>query len=363
MTFFTLYDIIIIMKEIIKLLNDNGYEAFVVGGFVRDYLLGKSSFDIDISTNAPINKIMKIFKGRGKAFKEYFSYHIEENGYTYNITTYRKEGKYKRNKPVEVTVANDLGTDLLRRDFTINTFAIDAEFRLVDILGARKDLNSRLIKVVGDTDKKLTEDKTRIVRAIRFACTLDFDLSPEIVDFISKNGHYINEVPKEYKKKEMDLIFDSANAYKYFFIVKRYNLQKYFNIKFDKVIPTYNRYGIWSQVETELPFSKKEESIISHIKEIVNRKDVYLSDVRMYNDDIVINAAGILGREKKVKTYKEILDLHSIVDIDINPDVFLDCCKLENIKKTYKLVEKNIIEGKLENNSKDIEEFIRNLVI
>ena len=67
------------MEEIIKKLVDSGYEAYVVGGYVRDFLLGNKSYDIDICTNAPINKIISLFQGRGKAFKQYFSYHIEEN--------------------------------------------------------------------------------------------------------------------------------------------------------------------------------------------------------------------------------------------------------------------------------------------
>ncbi len=361
MTFFIVCDNINIMKEIINLLNENGYEAFIVGGYVRDYLLGNSSTDIDISTNCPIEKIMKIFKGRGVCFKQYFSYHIEENGYTYNITTYRKEGKYKKNKPVELSVAKDFGTDLLRRDFTINTFAIDSNNNFLDLLGAKKDLNSRLIKVVGNTNKKLTEDKTRIVRAIRFACTLDFDLDPEIIDFISKNGHYINEVSKEYKRKELDLIFDSPNAYKFFFIVNRYNLKKYFNIDYNDLVPSYNKYGIWSQIETSLPFSNKEKNIIDSIKNIVEKKDIHLSDVRMYSDEIIYNAAFILKLDKKVKAYKEILDLHSIIDIELDPDLLFKYCKLEEIKKTYKLVEKNIMEGNIQNNERDIEDYLRNL--
>ena len=89
------------MKEILDILNNNGYEAFIVGGYVRDYLLGNESKDIDICTNAPIEEIIKLFNGRGRAFKEYYSFHIEENGYSYDITTYRKELKYKKNKQIK----------------------------------------------------------------------------------------------------------------------------------------------------------------------------------------------------------------------------------------------------------------------
>ena len=362
MTFFLFCGNIIIMKEIIKLLNENGYEAYVVGGFVRDYMLGVSSKDIDICTNASIDEIIRIFKGRGKAFKQYFAYHIDEDGFSYDITTYRKELKYKRNKPVEIEKAKDFGTDLLRRDFTINTFAIDNQGLFVDMLGARKDFDNRLIKVVGDTNKKLTDDKTRIVRAIRFACTLDFDLDPAIIEFIAnKKGHLLNEVTKEFKRSELDKIFDSDGIDKFFYIVKRYNLGKYFNIKFNKVVKTYNKYGVWAQIEAELPFSASEKNIISSIRTLVDKKDIKMSDLMLYSKDIIYNAASILNLEKKIRVFYELLDLHSIIDIDIDPNTLFKYVRPEDIKRVYRLVEKSIMEGYLLNKKSDIEEFIRNL--
>ena len=177
------------MNEIVKRIVESGYEAYIVGGYVRDYLLGMPSKDIDICTNAPIEKIVKLFNGKGKAFNEYYSFHIEENGYSYEITTYREELKYKKNKPVELKIAKDLKTDLLRRDFTINTFAIDKNGKLVDLLNAKVDLKAKLIRVVGDTYTKFNEDKTRILRAIRFASCLDFELDDKIIEFFSNKMH------------------------------------------------------------------------------------------------------------------------------------------------------------------------------
>lgn len=360
MTFFLYYDNIIIMKEIINTLYENGYEAYVVGGFVRDYLLGIDSNDIDICTNAPIDEIIRIFDGRGRAFKKYFAYHINENGFSYDITTYRKELKYKRNKPTVLEVASDLGTDLLRRDFTINTFAIDRNGLFVDMLGAKKDLNNHLIKVVGDTNKKFEEDKTRIIRAIRFSCTLDFDLDVDIINFLTKkNAFLLNEVPKEFKKSELDLIFDSNGIDKFFYLLDRYNMAKYFNIKYDKVEKAYNRYGIWAQIETDLPFSNKEIAIITAIRSLIEKKDINFLDLSLYSSDIIYNAAFVLGLENKVKAFEEISNLHSIIDIEAEPELFFKYVKFENIKKVYKDVERSIMEGYLKNNRKSIEEYLR----
>ena len=347
------------MKEIMKLLVKEGFEAYVVGGYVRDYLLGISSTDIDICTNAPINKIMKLFKGRGTPFKEYFAYHIEEDGFTYTITTYRKELEYKKNKPTKVEIAKNFGTDLLRRDFTINTFAIDKDGYLVDMLGAKKDLDSRIIRTVGDTFKKLEEDKTRIIRAIRLSCVLDFDLDPEILDFLSKYPHYLNEVSGDFKKKELDKIFNSSCYSKFFYLCSRYNLSKYLGISFTKLYDVYDKYGIWAQLETTLPLTKKEKRITNTINKIIEKGDIGINDIEIYSDEILNNAAMILGKSDKLKALYEMKEMHSLFDIDISIDIMLRYVNVRNFKKTYKLIERNIMEGKLRNNSSDIEEFLR----
>ena len=232
---------------------------------------------------------------------------------------------------------------------------------IIDLLGSKKDLNSKILKCVGDTDKRLEEDKTRIIRALRFACTLDFDLSSEIINFIANKSYMLNEVPKEYKRKELDKIFDSIGVDKFLYYVRRFDIQKYFDIKFDKVIPTYNRYGIWAQIETDLPFSNNELKTIDSIRKIVDNKNLKMEDIVTYDNDVIMNAAYILNQVDKVKILNEINNLHSIIDIDIDIDYFFQYIPIDEIVKSYRLVEKRIVEGYLANNREDIEEFIRNL--
>ena len=349
------------MKEILETLNKNGYEAYIVGGYVRDYLLGIPSKNVDICTNAPINKIISMFEGRGKAFPQYFAYHILDGEYEYDITTYRKELRYKRNKPVELKIAKTLGEDLLRRDFTINTFAMNREGLFVDLLGSKKDLDAKLIKCVGKVEKKFTEDKTRIIRALRFACTLDFDLSSDIVKFISENGKLLDDVPREYKRKELDRIFDSVGVDKFLYYVRRFDMQECFNIKFDRVVHAYNKYGIWAQIETDLPFSNHEKRTIKSIKDIMARRNISINDIRSYDDEITANAAIILNQMEKFKVLTDINKLHSFIDLDIDVDKFFDYVPLSEIEKTYRLVERRVVEGYLANNEDDIIEFLEEL--
>ena len=347
------------MKEIMDKLIKEGYEAYIVGGYVRDYLLGITSNDVDIRTNAPIDKIIEIFKDRGVAFKDYFAYHINEDDVTYTITTYRKELSYKDNKPIKMEVAKKFSTDLMRRDFTINTFGIDKDGYLVDILGAKKDLDSRIIRVVGDTKSKLTEDKTRILRAIRLSCVLDFDLDPQILDFLSEYYYYLRDISDDFKKKELDRIFDSSCYNKFFYLCNRYNLSKYLGISYDDIKDVYNRYGIWAQIDTTLPLSKKDKRIINNINKIVEKGDIELSDIDTYKDEVLYNAASILGITDKLRALYDMKDIHSMFDIVIPIEVMLRYINVRNFKKTYKLIERNIMEGKIRNNKEDIEEYLK----
>lgn len=352
------------MKEIVKLLTENGYEAYIVGGYVRDYLLGIESNDVDICTSAPISKISSIFKNRGVCFKEYYSYHIKEDNMSYDITTFRIEKKYKNNKPVSMSVAKSLKDDLLRRDFTINTFAIDKDGKLIDLLDAKKDLDSKIIRVVGDTIKKFTEDKTRILRAIRFSCTLDFDLDPSIIEFLeSKKISYLNDITKEFKKSELDKIFDCLNVNKFFYLLNRYNIKKYFNIEYenDIIYDVYNKYGIWAQLETDLPISNRERRKISKIKKLVSNNNITLEDVKNYDYEVIYNAASILKMSDKVNSLYEIIKLHSLIDIELSIDEMLEYVSVSDIKRVYKLVERGIMEGLVANRKDDIIEYIRKL--
>ena len=347
------------MNEIVDKIVLSGFEAYIVGGYVRDYLLGFSSYDVDICTNAKIDDLVKIFGDLGTCNKEYLSYHIKNDKYNYDITCYRKELLYKKNKPIKLEYAHDLKSDLLRRDFTINTFAIDPDGKFVDLLNAKNDLNNKIIKVVGDTNLKLTEDKTRILRALRFCSVLDFELDNKIKEFLKDNGKLLNEIPKEYVRKELDKIFDTDKYNKFFKIVEYYKLDKYLNIKFDKILPSYNKYGIWAQIETTLPFSNKEKETINNIKYLIKNNNLTLSNMYLYDEITIKNAAAILNLDSELKEFFEFKNLHSIIDINVSMDVLSKYVKVKDIRKVYKIIEKNILAGKLNNNKNDIEDFLR----
>lgn len=347
------------MKDVIDRIVENGYECFIVGGYVRDYLLGMSSYDIDICTNAKIDEIINIFGDEGTYNKEYYSYHLNHGKYHYDITTYRRELEYKKNKPIKLEVASSLKEDLLRRDFTINTFALDKNNKFIDLLNSKKDLDYGIIRVVGNTTMKLLEDKTRIIRAIRFACTLDFELDDEIKEFLKNKAYYLNEVPLEYIKKELTKIFESNNYNKFFELVNEYNLSKYLKIKFNKIIKPYDSYGVWAQIETTLPFTHDEKDIIESIRNLINYYKVTLDDIVLYRDEVIKNTVSILDMDKEYKSYMELNKTHSIIDIDIDMITIRKYVGINKSKEVFKKIETLILNNKLNNNRIEIINYLK----
>ena len=345
------------MNEILNKLIENGYEAYVVGGYVRDLLLNKSSFDIDICTNASIEKIKELFPN-SKIYSEYYSCHFKSDIYSIEITSYREELDYKNNKPIKINYCNTLYEDLLRRDFTINAICLDVNNNIIDLINGVKDLNNKIIKVIGDTYTKLEEDNTRILRAIRFCSILDFKLDDNIEYFLKEKGYLISNLNNDYIKKELDIIFNNSSK-NFFKIVDKYNLKQYLKIDYKNIVYT-SYYGLWAQIDNNFNFTKEDKYIITSIKKILKKRNITKEDIYRYGEYICKEAAFILNIE--IDSLIESMPIKSILDIDINVEELLKIIKKENINKTYKLLEKNILNDKVKNNKKDLIEFIKRVI-
>ena len=154
--------------EILKIFNEKGYSAYIVGGYVRDKLLGTKSNDIDICTSATPKEIKELFDTTSQ--EQYGSIPVIYKNNIFDITTYRKEIKYEKNrKPVKIKYIKKIKKDLLRRDFTINTLCMNEFGEVEDILNIKEDLDKKIIKTVGNPRYKIKEDSLRILRAIRFS--------------------------------------------------------------------------------------------------------------------------------------------------------------------------------------------------
>lgn len=168
------------VKQIIKTLQEHGYEAYAVGGCVRDSILGRVPDDWDITTSATPLETKALFPRTFDTGIEHGTITVLIDKDAFEVTTYRVDGKYEDSRhPSEVTFTRCLSEDLLRRDFTINAMAYNDEDGLVDIFGGMEDLRNKVIRCVGDAKARFSEDALRILRAVRFAAQLGFEIEEE----------------------------------------------------------------------------------------------------------------------------------------------------------------------------------------
>ena len=168
--------------ELLDTLHRAGYAAYVVGGCVRDSLLGLTPHDWDLCTSALPQQGMELF-GEEKCIPtglQHGTVTVKQGGGLYEITTFRTEGTYTDGRhPDEVHFVPDVREDLARRDFTINAMAYNPRKGLVDLFEGQKDLENKVIRCVGDPLERFTEDALRIMRAVRFSAQLGFSLEEE----------------------------------------------------------------------------------------------------------------------------------------------------------------------------------------
>lgn len=179
-------------------LNNAGFEAYFVGGSVRDALLGKEVNDVDIATSAFPLEVKHLFKKTIDVGIEHGTVMILSGNNSYEITTFRTESTYQDfRRPDSVTFVRSLKEDLKRRDFTINALAMDREGIIHDYFKGKEDLKSRLIKAVGIPDERFNEDALRMLRATRFASQLDFEIEDNTVNAIKKHARLLEHIAME----------------------------------------------------------------------------------------------------------------------------------------------------------------------
>lgn len=202
-------------QKILSVLKNNGFEAYVVGGRVRDSLLGRNNGDIDIATNAePWQTEL--------AFAEYKTIEtgikhgtvtVLVDGTPAEITTYRIDSGYSDNRhPDSVKFSKNLGDDLCRRDFTINAMAYNPESGIIDMFGGADDVHNKIIRTVGDPDKRFKEDALRILRALRFASVLGFSIEPNTESALFHNKDLLAAISAERIRIELGKLLCGNDA-------------------------------------------------------------------------------------------------------------------------------------------------------
>jgi tRNA nucleotidyltransferase (CCA-adding enzyme) len=234
------------------------YESYVVGGCVRDLLMERKPKDWDITTNARPEKIQKLFP---KSFYENkfgtvtaVTNSKDKTLKTIEITPFRLEGKYSdKRHPDEIKFAKTVEEDLARRDFTVNAIALDGGGKIIDPFNGQKDLKKKNICTVGKADDRFNEDSLRMLRAVRFACTLYFSIEEKTFKAIQKNAGWIQAISKERIKDELIKIMASDKAAEGIDLLQKTNLLKYILPELEKGVGvSQNKHHIYDIYEHSL---------------------------------------------------------------------------------------------------------------
>ena len=318
------------VRYIINKIYENNYEAYIVGGCVRDAILGFEPNDYDITTSASPNTIQEIFKD----FKcietgiEHGTVSVVIEDEIFEITTYRIEGEYKdHRRPDKVDFTDRLEEDLKRRDFTINAMAYNEKKGLIDLFGGKEDLNNKIIKTVGNPYDRFNEDGLRMIRAIRFSSKLNFTIEKETLKAIYDKSFIINNISLERITDEFTKIIlsDKPENIKYLFETK---LLKYLNISnednIDKLTQFYNEIVILKKINKNL------EKRLALLDYIVEKNNI---NCKSFCNELIYS-------KKVIKNHNIILTLLKNIEIDhLN--------KVE-IKKILSGVDRNLLEEYLD---------------
>lgn len=354
--------------KVLEKLESFGYKAYMIGGYPRDLYLKRSSNDIDICTDATPQEIINIFDEVITTNSEYGSIVISFEKIRFEITTFRTEEKYiNYRKPSKIKYIESLEEDLKRRDFTINTLCIDKDGNQIDLLNAKSDLDNKIIRMVGKPKDKLKEDALRILRAVRFAAVLNFELEPVLKAYIKKYSSLVKKISKERQKEELDIIFSSPN--------KEYGIKLLNELKLSDnlEIPLLKKAKItpsmivtWAQLNAldKFHFNTNEKETIIKILELQNKNLLdkrTLYEYGLYDCTLACELANI--DKKLINEIYASMPIHSKLDIALKP---AQICKILDkepgsfLKNIINDLEKQLLLGSIKNNEKDLTTYITN---
>ena len=352
----------------------NGYQAFIVGGCVRDALLGKTPTDYDICTNALPKETLKLFS----------DFRIIETGIKhgtvtllldsvpYEITTFRTDGDYLDSRhPQSVNFVTNIEEDLKRRDFTVNAMAYNQTDGLIDLYGGQKDLENKIIRCVGNSEQRFTEDALRIMRAIRFCATLDFAIEDKTKEAIFKLKSNLLNIAKERINVEFTktLLSDNTKVYsEYYEIFKLFfklspKLDAKKLVKLPKDLETRLSYlllssGREADVLESLRYSSKTVKTVDEVIKNFNSPCDSIKDLRLLISQSSYETANIiLTIKSKNDMLSQVKDMPcKICDLKICGDALIGLGIKDGllIGKILKKLLYLVIDEKCENTQKSL---------
>ncbi len=201
-------------SKVIDRIHRNGHAAYLTGGCVRDLLLGRAPKDFDVTTSAQPDELLRLFPGADRVGAHFGVVLVREEGEQVEVATFRSDLEYTDGRhPVGVQFETDPRKDVLRRDFTINALLLDpANGKILDFVGGRADLDARLIRAIGDPERRFREDHLRLLRAVRFAARLGFEIETESFAAIQRLTSLIQSVSPERARDEIARILTEGGV-------------------------------------------------------------------------------------------------------------------------------------------------------
>ncbi len=355
-------------KKVLQKLNANGFSAYVVGGFVRDHLLGIKSDDIDITTNATPAEVINLFDKVIPTGIEHGTVTVMIDNHAIEITTFRRDLEYKNfRKPEEVMFTNDVKEDLLRRDFTVNSFLMNEELEILDYLSAKQDLNNKIIKTIGNPDDRFTEDALRMLRAVRFVSKLGFVIEKETYKSIKKNAHLLSNVSIERIKMELSKVFLGKYYNKARILLETLKFPKMaylYPIKAKSLLDFYSILYIDNDLSlTEWKFSNSEKRYIENAKKVIQ------SDLSLYELYKITNAEvyyDLIEHYHTKEEKKEIEDMLNSLPIRNKKQLKVNGHDIKELGFSGKIVgnimnniEQKVVEGIMINDKQILVDYIR----
>jgi len=377
------------VTKILRKLDSKGFEVYIVGGAVRDILMGKMVNDWDFTTNATPDKILKIFKNAfyDNKFGTVGIPAKDPDLKPHEITTFRTEEGYSDSRrPDKIKWGKSLTEDLTRRDFTINAMAIDPNtLSIIDPFNGQKDIQKKLIRAVGDPNERIKEDALRLLRALRIASQLGFSVEDETLNAIKSSAALINKIAKERIKDELFKILISPNPIQGITLMRKTNLleeilpeaEKMFGV--DQVSPQrHHIYDVGTHALMSLKNLRSRDPIVAlatFIHDIGKPQTYKKTDqgvITFYNHEIVgakiaknISSRLRLSKKEEEKLYKLVRYHQFTVDENQSDKAikrFIKKVGLENVEDMLELRRADRLGSGARETSWRTEEFKKRLI-
>lgn len=390
-------EIFVKAMPVLRTLEDAGFEAYFVGGSVRDVLLHRHVHDVDITTSAYPEEVKELFDKSIDTGIKHGTVTVLYGGESYEITTFRTESGYQDfRRPDHVTFVQNLDEDLKRRDFTINALAMDMHGDIVDLFNGIEDLKNHIIRAVGNPEKRFHEDALRMMRAVRFMSQLEFKLEEKTEQAIKDNHELLKKISVERIREEfvkMGLGPFSRQAFQIFldtqlnedvpdFAGKKDLLQVYPQLKFSPTMET----SLWAVIIILLKVPnenigkfmrdwKNSNALTEKVEQIIKMFDLIAdhvpTDYELFEagEDIIINTIDVANILGQPVSSEALVDRYLALPIKTPSELAVDGRFLikrgmrpgAQLGRTLNQIRKKVVACEIENSEEAIEQYLDDL--